>query len=238
MQNFDNYGDLRQLSRCVYCGGPTETRDHVPSRVLLDEPFPANLPVVPACKSCNQGFSLDEEYLACLVDSALVGSARPNEGHRPKIRKVLERKPALVSLLTNATCQTDTGPVFYADSIRANHVVTKLARGHAAYELNEPQFETPMTLRFVPFTLMHSEQRELFETPIPTWGGPGVGNRVMWPEVGSRAMQRLVLSFPPAADWNIVQAGRYRYMAVVGDGIVVRMVLLSEYLACEVVWCL
>jgi hypothetical protein len=25
---------------CIYCGGETETREHVQSKVLLDEPYP------------------------------------------------------------------------------------------------------------------------------------------------------------------------------------------------------
>lgn len=50
MHQLRNYGDERQLSACVFCRRETETRDHVPSRVLLDEPYPENLPVVPACR--------------------------------------------------------------------------------------------------------------------------------------------------------------------------------------------
>jgi hypothetical protein len=34
--------DERLTGRCVYCGGRPNTRDHCPSKVLLDEAFPAN----------------------------------------------------------------------------------------------------------------------------------------------------------------------------------------------------
>lgn len=62
----------QRLTRsCVYCGGIADTQDHVSSRVLLDDPKPVNIPVVEACKECNQGFSMDEEYLACLLDCVL-----------------------------------------------------------------------------------------------------------------------------------------------------------------------
>jgi hypothetical protein len=61
MRQLRTFGDERELCLYAYCEGVPETRDHVPSRVLLDEPYPENLPVVPACKSCNSGFSADEE---------------------------------------------------------------------------------------------------------------------------------------------------------------------------------
>ena len=41
--------DERLTGKCVYCGAQPETRDHVPSKVLLDEPYAAQLPVVGAC---------------------------------------------------------------------------------------------------------------------------------------------------------------------------------------------
>ena len=77
--------DERLLGRCVYCGSVPDTRDHVPSKILLDDPLPANLAVVEACIERNRGVSLDEEYLACFLECALVGSSevdrvRPDKG--------------------------------------------------------------------------------------------------------------------------------------------------------------
>ena len=43
MQQLRCYGDDRNKGFCVHCGGPSETVDHVPSKVLLDEPYPENL---------------------------------------------------------------------------------------------------------------------------------------------------------------------------------------------------
>jgi len=61
---------------CVYCGGAEpSTRDHVPPKVFLDEPYPPGLPVVGACEGCNLGFSLDEQYLACLIGCVMCGAA-------------------------------------------------------------------------------------------------------------------------------------------------------------------
>jgi hypothetical protein len=52
----------------------------------------------------------------------------------------------------------------------------------------------------------------------------------------ARGEQRLLEGHDvDAHGWIVVQEGRYRFLASTGDGILVRMVL-SEYLACEVVW--
>lgn len=72
------------------------------------------------------------------------------------------------------------------------------------------------------------EARDHFETPPATSG---------WPEVGSRTMQRMAVAFaaPGISPWVEVQAGRYRYLAVAVGAVLIRMVI-SEYLACEVIW--
>ena len=57
MQNFKCYADSRNKGFCVHCGGPYETDDHVPSKVLLDEPSPENLLACPSCMKCNNDLS-------------------------------------------------------------------------------------------------------------------------------------------------------------------------------------
>src|SRR3989442_243424 len=91
--------DTRLKGSCVYCGCAPESRDHCPSRVLLDEPFPSDLPVVEACTRCNGSFSKDEQYLACLIECVLCGSVEPDRIRRPKIRRILLENPALGALL-------------------------------------------------------------------------------------------------------------------------------------------
>lgn len=222
------YGDERQLAQCIYCGGETETRDHVPSRILLDKPYPSNLPVVFACQACNEGFSIDEEYVACLVECTLAGSVEVESIRRDKIRRILRKKPKLVARLAQARVVTETGTSFRIEEDRVRNVVVKLARGHAAYELHDPHLEDPLRLSIAPLETMPMDAREDFESP------PEVS---IWPEVGSRAMQRRAAAFrsEPAPGWIIVQPGRYRYLASVGDAVLIRVVL-SEYMGCEVVW--
>ena len=141
MKQIRNFGDERQIAQCTYCECDTPTRDHVPSRVLLDEPYPEDLPVVPTCHKCNEGFSVDEEYVACLIDCVISGTVSPEKVQRDKIRRILTNKPALTARLTWA-CKEESGAVrFSVEDSRVKNVVLKLGRGHALFELNEPQYE-------------------------------------------------------------------------------------------------
>ena len=226
MEQIPNYGDERQLLGCSYCGGNANTRDHVPSKVFLDEPFPSNLPVVPSCLCCNQSFSADEEYVACLIDCARSGSVSQAGIEREKIRRILRRQPLLASRLTQARTANGGHISFSVEAGRLKAVVLKLARGHAAYELNEPQLREPAHLAFAPLSSVPGVARDAFETPP---------RLVVWPEVGSRAMQRLARSVTTDAEWITVQPHRYRYITAVGETVAVRVVL-GDYLACEVMW--
>jgi hypothetical protein len=229
MHQLHSFADDRLLRGCIHCSGSTETRDHVPSRIMLDEPYPDNLPVIPACASCNRGFSLDEEYFACLVECARTGSV--DTVQRPKIRRILRDSPGLAARLTKARSAFDDGTIsFAAETQRARNVVLKLARGHAAYELNEQKVDEPSHVMFAPLHTLELQARDHFETLPET---------TLWPELGSRAMQRMVVSMAGPSviglDWIEVQQGQYRYFAIAEGPVMVRVVI-GEYLACEVIW--
>jgi hypothetical protein len=111
-------------------------------------------------------------------------------------------------------------------------VLLKQARGHAAFELNEPRLDAPESIWFGPLHLMDPDQRQRFEEDETEDWSPSI-----WPEVGSRSMQRLLVVGAEVFQepWLVVQDGRYRYRVDQDDGLRVRMVL-SELLACVVVW--
>lgn len=225
------FADERLTGFCVFCGSAPESRDHCPSKVLLDEPLPPNVPVVAACAKCNNSFSLDEQYVACLVEIALCGSTTPDRVSRSNIRRILAEKPALAARISDAQRGDTSGGVLWEiDVERVGAVILKLARGHIAYELSLPKLEEPDSVSFVPFALMSKEQRSRFE--FPDNGAP-----VLWPEIGSRAFIRAATQFgsPLSSEWIVVQPDRYRYLVSQADGDFVQMVL-SEYLACHVVW--
>lgn len=227
VQQIVPFSDERLLAGCLYCGSHADTRDHVPSRVLLDEHYPENLPIVPACGRCNAGFSLDEEYLACLIECVIAGSTDPARIRREKVARILSQRPALQRLFELARVGTSSGTEFRSDESRVRNVLLKLARGHAAFELHEVNRDEPISFAVTPLCNVSPDRRAEFERP------PAVS---VWPEVGSRAMQRIATEFPSDPQWLIVQPDRYRYLAALtASGTIVRMVL-SEYLGAEVRW--
>lgn len=229
MQQLRCYGDKRNKGFCVHCGGLNETVDHVPSKVLLDEPYPENLMATPACRECNNGLSLDEEYLACLLECVIAGDAAPEKLHRAKIGRILRANSSLLARLQRARTDGVEGPVWMAENDRVSRVVLKLARCHAAFELNEPQLHEPSHIGIKPLPLMTEDEREAFERDDDAFG--------IWPEVGSRAMQRVLVAGADAfvEGWVLVQKGNYRFRSSHANGLAVKIVL-REYLGCEVVW--
>lgn len=223
-----SWADERLLSACIYCGSATASKDHVPSRALIDAPYPLHFPTVPACSKCNNGFSADEQYLACLIDCVQAGSTDPSVVRRTMVKRTLAKRPALGAQLKLARWNDENGSGFSAELGRVRNVAVKLGQGHAAYELSEPQLGEPTHQGIAPLLSLTPEHRHAFET---------IGASSIWPEVGSRAFQRAVEDWAgePGESWIVVQPGRYRYAAYLADGVVVKVVL-SEYLAIEVRW--
>ncbi|MBK8382300.1 MAG: hypothetical protein IPL16_10500 [Ignavibacteria bacterium] len=135
MRQIKTFNDQRLDLMCSYCGDTaTETRDHVPAKILLDDPFPENLPVVPCCTKCNQDFSLDEEYFACSIECILRGTSNIEQLQRQKIKSALKKRPALQERIENSFTLQDGQLQFKYEQDRFMNVATKLAKGHAKYE--------------------------------------------------------------------------------------------------------
>lgn len=217
-------GDERVLLYCAFCGGETGTRDHCPSKALLERPYPENLPVVPACRQCNATFSTDEEYLACLLSCVLAGSTDPDTVSRPSVKRSLQHSAALRARIERSRQEGDGRVTFNPEHERVISIVTKLAQGHALYELHEPCPTTPKVVWATPLALLTEADLQAFESPdSPT----------VWPEVGSRAMQRLVVCGEIESPWVVVQPGMYRYLALPGT---VVHIVIQEYLAGYACW--
>jgi hypothetical protein len=146
LEQIKTFSDKRLDSYCAFCGEHPDTKDHVPSKVLLEKPFPENLPVVPACLECNRSFSLDEEYVACLIECTLHGTTDPNKLTRDKISKILLRKKNLKARLEKAKTVVSNNIYFQAEEKRVRNVVLKLAQGHSRFENSESQLEEPISI--------------------------------------------------------------------------------------------
>ncbi len=223
MKQIRSLGDERVAHFCTNCANHVETRDHVPPKVFLDEPYPENLPVVPMCRSCNLNSSKDEEYLACLIECVIAGKCDGIK--RSRIQRILEGKPGLKVKLQKAMRVIDGNTFFEVEQERMRNVVLKVANGLAMYELHSPQYDQASEVAILPLSILTEEQLDKFEMPpMP----------VLWPEVGSRGMDRLARTFP-YSEWIIVQPNNFRYLAYMGPRMSIRMVI-REYLACEIIW--
>lgn len=241
MKQLNNFADNRLIHGCIYCGGTPDTRDHVPSKCLLEQPFPDNLPVVGCCDSCNQNFSRDEQYFVCLIESVLCGSTDPEKIGRPSVARIMQNSPTLRQRIENSKIEVDSQIAFVPEIERINNVMLKLARGHAAFELSQPCRTKPDHFWCGPLLSLPKDCREAFDS---------VHFQQISGEIGSRNMQRFFVTQITRLtengeqqnigiiinDWIDVQDGRYRFLAIEDMGQVVIRIVIAEYFACEVAW--
>ncbi|WP_194864409.1 hypothetical protein [Alloalcanivorax profundimaris] len=210
MDQKQNFADDRLIIGCIYCGGPPETRDHVPSRILLEPPYPDNLPVVDACLACNHGFSKDEQYFVCLLESVLTGSTDPEKIKRPSVAKAMQRSPALRSRIEAAKTMINNRSAFIPEGDRIKNIALKLARGHAAFELSQPCTQAPDHYWCGALDSLTDEQTNEF-------GAAHIQQLVG--EMGSRNMQRM---FAAEATLQSQSSGRKRIHVLINDWVEVQ----------------
>lgn len=235
MDQIEEVVDDRQKAWCIYCGGwivELETNlDHVPSKVLLQKPYPPNLPTIRVCNVCNEAFSLDEEYLFVFLSSVLAGSTNSDRQSNPKAARSLRRNEKLKARIERSKTQFETiggetKVIWTPEPERIDRVVLKNARGHAFFEIGEPILNEPEHVWAAPLETLSPEERVEFEN-IDMGSG--------WPEIGSRMMTRVITGQDLSDAWVVVQDRVYRYAVAQLGGMLVRSVL-SEYLATEVFW--
>lgn len=215
------FSDSRLLPDCVYCGQGIEDRDHIPPKVFLEKPYPPDMEMVNSCISCNGGFALDEQYVACLIEVARKGTFEETF-LRAKIKETLRSQEPLKKMLQAQVVNNEKFEIKF-DFDRMHRVILKLARGHAAYDLSE---FTEYKNNNVHFFLLHhltDEQFEQFDS------SPEIN---FYPEVGSRSMQRMVMY--DGVVWHEVQQDMYRYMTYVQPDLVTVRIVISEYLGAVV----
>lgn len=238
MDKIEDFFDDRNRAWCIHCGGVLSSMvnnmDHVPTQSLLHKPRPHNLPKVPTCLKCNNGFSKDEQYFGAFLSCVVSGTTDPDKQFNVSAAAVLRNSPALRSMIDQTRTERvlddgQTQIVWMPDRDRVNRVVLKNARGHAFFELGEPMMNEPDSVWTYPVGLLTSEQRSEFE------GENEIGCLSSWPEVGSKMMSRLLTGQDMLGSWIVVQDATYRYQVNWDSGVRVRSVIFG-YLATEVRW--
>jgi hypothetical protein len=224
----DKYSDQRFDGMCAYCGEEPDTKDHVPSKVLLDDPFPENLHKVDCCFKCNQDFSTDELYFACLIECIINGSANIADLKREKIKRILSEKEHLRKKIENSIVFSNGQTTFSIDVRAVENVLLKLARGHASFEASRPRLEEPQFFHYKPLHLLTDTERgSFFSTPEVE----------IYPEVGSRLFNHLVLkNNTPYSNWIHVQDNDYLYVVTSQVNQFSVRIVVYNYLAIEVIW--
>lgn len=129
-------------STCVYCGEPSNTRDHVPPKLLYPKPRPSNLISVPSCATCNSGFSKDDEYIriAVVLRSDLAKHPQAKGLFAPTIRGLNRPQQrgfaqTIVSTVKHVPVHTTEGiflghaPAMIVDLERLRRTVERIVRG-------------------------------------------------------------------------------------------------------------
>lgn len=238
MQFIRPFCDERQSTWCLHCTTSLSevrtNKDHVPSKCFLKKPYPENLPTVEICAECNNGFSADENYFACVIHAVLAGSLSPDPQHHPEAAKILRHNQGIARRLNTQSEQVDLFPhelpfTVYPDYKRIERVLVKNAKGHAFYEYGEPMLESPSTVEVFPIHQLSADNRARFES------SEAVGDLSAWPEVGSRMMDRVMTGREMLGEWIVVEDGIHRYAVDQAGGLRVRMVI-RDYLGAQIQW--
>ena len=234
MNQIYHFSDQLSDNDCIPCSVDSHngrySRDHIPTKALLDPPPPENLMPVGMCQECNAGFSKDEEYLAAFLATVISGSTELDPKQFPTAFGILDHSPPLKNRIDQARRVQGTlwggAEIRWIPEIdRIERVIVKNALGHIVFERGAVPEEPPSYVNILPTQSMSVEQRKWFESPSGLAG---------WPEVGSRLMLRLLQTGEVGlGGWIELQSGVYRYAV---DEVHRVRIVLREYLAAEVGW--
>ena len=226
------YWDHNKENGCIYCGRHATTREHVPSKTLLLEPYSDNLPTIPACFECNNGFSEDEEYFVCYLE-ILKSNIYTGWEISDRTKNILAQKPQLESLIYSQIKLIDGKVSFNIDRKRLLRIINKLATCHVGYEFDVVDFDGPIQTEFNFAFNLSTEYREKFESPQVMTAIPEISSRFscnFYVAENIETGEKILLN-----DWFEVQENRYKYHVYLNEqgGVSVKIVIL-DYLYCQV----
>ena len=221
-----------KVNYCIYCGEPADTREHIPPKVFLDDVLPPDFsPTLPACADCNGGFSNGEEYVACTIDYL---KSRTVAGYSMKKKTIarIKRNSVLAKTVKQQFQTEGDRDYIEIDNIEMfREIMTKLAKGHACYQLDSLWFsDEPAISFYFSFQLDDAAYHSFNAAPVME----------IMPELGSRSCDEIVFINTDSGDipcysWNVIQEGRYRYLAYCDrEGSVCVRIVIDEFFFCSV----
>lgn len=116
--------------KCIYCGsGADLTKEHVPPKSLLRRNFAAVLRTVPACWTCNNGFSRDEEYFRLVILGLLCHTEAADILFDGPMSRSIDRNPILEDLMFGSLQVHNGGVVLDIEYHRVFRIAEKIVRG-------------------------------------------------------------------------------------------------------------
>lgn len=226
--------------QCVYCGEHAQTREHCPPKVFLTKPYPLDLPVVPACERCNNGFSSDELYTKSFVEIYKQYCGAKSERILPSKKEVEDAKRKFKEYI-------DAGEFDFDE--RISKILTKLAVCHAVYSLTTG-YQTE-SWAGSPEYISYTFRPNMTAEELGSWNDFVLMNNNILPIIGSRAFEKIyviepVLSSVEGAingvmpfvvmDWSDIQEDRYRYVCWLDRRYLYIKVVISEFMYATVIF--
>ena len=229
---------------CIYCGRPADTREHIPPKAFLQKPLPTNLPVLPACKRCNNGFSSDELYVRTYIECL---KAVYTDGNLAVIEKAPSDRKEIRDAKESVKTAIESNRITFDK--RIGRILLKLAIGHATYELTEGYRShkwggSPLYTKYIIRSTVSEEAWNDLEYAE-------LLNDRLLPELGSRVFRNIYVISPLLKtldgnneqatnlcflDWTDIQDGIYRYIAYFEDDRLIVKMILMDFLYGEVVF--
>ena len=181
MKQIYHFSDQLSSVDCIPCPEKNHSerysRDHIPTKTLLNSPYPENLMDVGMCRECNSGFARDEEYFAAFLASVISGSTEPDPLQFPTASRILAHNARLRSRIDGArrvqvTPGKDTVVTWTPELERIERVIGKNARGHILFELGQAITLSPNYVHIVPIEQLSPQQLSKFEYPQGSAGWP------------------------------------------------------------------
>ena len=213
---------------CAYCYEPANTRDHIPSKVFLDDNLPDFNSTIPACEECNKGFSKDEEYVACSIDylKSCIWS-----GHvlKDKTIRSFERSILLEKLVKNQFYLNEDGSIITISTEgdeRFKKIMIKLAVGHARHDHDY----------MGPYDGPHDVDYSIFNDESDYNDFDFYQKMDICPEIGSRGYVFAVdiKTGQTYHTWTNVQSGNYTYHIHDEKDKKVVTIIIGKFFLCSV----
>ncbi|GLG03958.1 hypothetical protein ACI3DN_02510 [Sellimonas catena] len=215
----------KKESYCIYCSNLADSREHLPPRIFVDTPNLNEWNIVPACKSCNNGYSQEEQMVACMIEYIIALIYYKGEIQREKIKHTFEKRPKILEKIkTLCVVENDLVQIDSAVIDMIKRVMLKIAKGHFMYECNVflPD-DADVLIDFEP--LMDKKKLDEFNSPIAC---------NYFPEIGSRESDQLCIMMGENQvlySWKVIDNDNYRY--AISPNIL--RIVIREFLYVEII---